>query len=98
MNTQEAAAADQIFCSKCARFYAADEFQINKKGKLNKTCRRHSRKRSLELDEWENFILLLRNWKRQASILRYEDERVQVDAYTIETILTCLLLRTDRRY
>ena len=60
-------AANGLFCSKCAKFYAAEEFETTTKGKRNKTCRRHSQKRSLELDDWDNFTQLLRNWKIRAS-------------------------------
>jgi sarcosine oxidase delta subunit len=62
MDTQ----ADEIFCSKC-KSRAAEEFEINKQGKQNKTCRRHSKKRSLEFDDWEEFIMLLRDWNNPVS-------------------------------
>ena len=63
----QAAATNEIFCSRCRRSRPADEFAINKQGKQNKTCERHSQKRALEFDDWESFIMLLRNWNRPAS-------------------------------
>ncbi|KAJ5551021.1 hypothetical protein N7461_005719 [Penicillium sp. DV-2018c] len=33
-------------------------------GKRNKTCIRHSKKRSLEVDDWANFNQVLRNWNK----------------------------------
>jgi hypothetical protein len=94
----EEAAANKILCGKCARFYASDEFETNKKGKRNKTCRRHSRKRSLELDDWENFAQLLRNWKIRASNSTDKDREVQIGRYVIDAVLTLLPRRTEPRY
>lgn len=54
----------ESFCSKCARFYIADDFQINKQGKRNKTCKRHTKKRVTSFDAWDDFIALLRNWNK----------------------------------
>ncbi|KAJ5131039.1 uncharacterized protein N7515_007078 [Penicillium bovifimosum] len=53
-----------IFCTKCSRTRAIDEFLVNKQGKRNKTCKRHSKKRPLEIDDWENFIQVIRNWNK----------------------------------
>ncbi|KAK9443862.1 ATP-dependent DNA helicase PIF1, partial [Metarhizium brunneum] len=61
----QVAEVDKIFCSKCANFRAAAEFEVNKKGQRNRTCKRHSRKRALEFHDWDSFTLLLRNWKKQ---------------------------------
>ena len=63
----QAASINEIFCSRCRRCRPADEFKFNKQGKQNKTCRRHSQKRALEFDDWEDFIKRLRNWNRPAS-------------------------------
>jgi hypothetical protein len=63
----QAAARSEFFCSKCGKFCAKDEFEVNKQGKQNKTCKRHSKKRSLEPDNWEDFIALLQNWNRPVS-------------------------------
>ncbi|KAJ5142546.1 uncharacterized protein N7515_001333 [Penicillium bovifimosum] len=63
--------SQDIFCSSCRRSRAVDEFHVNKQGKRNKTCQRHSKKRPLEVDDWENFIQVLRNWNEpnQSEIL-----------------------------
>jgi hypothetical protein len=37
------------------------------KGNGIKLCKRHSQKRSLEFDDWEYFIMLLRNWNKLVS-------------------------------
>lgn len=51
------------FCSGCRRERPVDEFAVNKQRKMNKTCVRHIRKKSRELDNWNDFMLLLRDWK-----------------------------------
>ncbi|KAA8643863.1 uncharacterized protein ATNIH1004_010638 [Aspergillus tanneri] len=58
---------DKIFCSKCVKFYGVDEFKFNKDGKPQRTCKRHGRKRALELDDWDSFTRLLRNWNKLAN-------------------------------
>lgn len=58
------AVVDEFFCSKCAKSRATEEFEINKQGKRKKTCKRHMRKRSLEFDNWENFMMLLQRWNQ----------------------------------
>jgi len=63
----QTAEIDKIFCSKCAKFCAANDFEVNKKGQRNRTCKRHSRKRALEFHDWDSFTLLLRNWKKLVS-------------------------------
>ncbi|KAJ5575791.1 hypothetical protein N7535_002717 [Penicillium sp. DV-2018c] len=55
---------EEVICSKCYRMRPIDEFHINKQGKRNATCKRHSKKRSLEIDDWENFIRVLRDWNK----------------------------------
>lgn len=48
-----------MFCSKCGKTWAVDEFEVNQKGNRNKTCKRHCQKRSMELefDDWEDFVV-----------------------------------------
>lgn len=58
-----------IFCSKCGRPCALDEFEFNKQGKRNRTCKRHTKKRSLEVDDWRDFILCLQDWNKAVSYL-----------------------------
>ena len=65
--------ADKIFCRKCLKFYSTDDFELNKKGKRNRTCKRHSRKRALELDDWDSFTRVLRNWNKSASTFQTPD-------------------------
>ncbi|KAL4979169.1 hypothetical protein BDW66DRAFT_128773 [Aspergillus desertorum] len=59
--------SDTLFCSKCGRPCVLDEFEINKQGKRKKTCKRHTKKRSLDIDDWSDFILRLQNWNKVAS-------------------------------
>jgi hypothetical protein len=73
----QAIAQDKIFCSRCSRTRATDEFEINKQGKRNKTCKRHSKKRPLEVDDWENFILVLRNWNKPVSNSKTKSKKVE---------------------
>jgi hypothetical protein len=62
-----AMASSEIFCSCCKRTRGADEFETNKQGKRNKTCKRHSKKRPLEVDDWENFVVRLQSWNKPVS-------------------------------
>lgn len=94
------AAATEIFCSKCARSCAADEFEINKQGNWNKTCKRHSQKRSLEFDNWDNFIMLLWKWNKPVSNAETPNllEPKLTDKSWIHYSNLFLLHRTNTRY
>lgn len=54
----------EAFCSKCRRDRPTNDFELNKSGKRNKTCKRHSQKRPLEveLDDWAGFIVQIQTW------------------------------------
>lgn len=45
-------------------FVLQTNFEFNKLGKRNKTCQRHTKKRSLDVDDWGAFILRLQNWNK----------------------------------
>lgn len=59
---------EEPFCSKCVKNRPIGDFEINKQGKRNRTCKRHTRrKRPLHTDDWDNFISLIRSWNRPVS-------------------------------
>lgn len=88
------AEVDKIFCSKCANLRAAAEFEVNKKGQRNRTCKRHSRKRALELHDWDSFTLLLRSWKKQASNFNIAQMGAQINARSSLLTYSGLLARS----
>ncbi|THC98128.1 hypothetical protein EYZ11_002416 [Aspergillus tanneri] len=75
---------DKIFCSKCVKFYGVDEFKFNKDGKPQRTCKRHGRKRALELDDWDSFTRLLRNWNKLASIFEINQDQILEGSYIFD--------------
>lgn len=45
------------FYSGCAKMRPVEDFSINKKDALRKTCNRHSKKRAIQsFNQWDNFI------------------------------------------
>jgi hypothetical protein len=61
-----------FFCSTCKSLLPAENFGYLKYGKRKTTCNRHiTRKRALELDDWDDFITEIREWNRpvQFSVL-----------------------------
>ncbi|KAK9476369.1 hypothetical protein V1514DRAFT_184931 [Lipomyces japonicus] len=55
---------EKLYCSSCSQFQVAEDFGKKKNGKHYKTCNRHNKKRSLQLDDWNDFMELLKNWKK----------------------------------
>ncbi|KAL1974870.1 hypothetical protein VTN31DRAFT_5074 [Thermomyces dupontii] len=55
---------EQNYCQICKKLLPVDEFLLNNQGKRNKTCKRHSKKRPLQIDDWDEFIKLIRKWNR----------------------------------
>lgn len=53
-----------FFCSICKRNRPAEDFEYNKQDKRKLTCHRHSRKKPLEINRWEEFIQAIRRWNR----------------------------------
>ncbi|KAL1956391.1 hypothetical protein VTO42DRAFT_7374 [Malbranchea cinnamomea] len=53
-----------FFCSTCKRNRLTKDFEYNKQGKRKLTCQRHSRKRALEINSWEEFIQAIRRWNK----------------------------------
>lgn len=39
-------------------------FPTQQPGDKNKTCKRRSQKRPLQIDDWDDFVALIRNWNR----------------------------------
>lgn len=51
------------FCSSCCSMRPNEDFNTKKNGKMNKTCKRHSKKRELPaIDTWDDFIYELNTW------------------------------------
>ncbi|KAL1973374.1 hypothetical protein VTN31DRAFT_6009 [Thermomyces dupontii] len=55
---------EQNYCQICKKLLPVDEFLLNNQGKRNKTCKRNSKKPPLQIDDWDEFIKLIRKWNR----------------------------------